>query len=61
MKECTIELKISITKVIDTPDDPVRATIAADSAIKAIINRLNDCDQVKVESSKQFQDFEGDK
>lgn len=60
MKECTIELRLAVTKVIKTPDDPVKATIAADRAIKGILAKLNDCDQVQVTEKKQFHAFEGE-
>ena len=61
MKECTIEMKIAVTKVIETPDEPVKAKIAADKAIKGILGKLDSCDQVQVIEAKQFHDFEGEK
>lgn len=60
MRECTIELTIRVTKVINTSDEPAKATVEADKAVRQIISKLDSCDQVQIIADKRFPDVMGE-
>lgn len=61
MTETTIELTVRLTKVIPTERDAAKAQLAGDRAVRAILGKLTNCDQIQVISDKRFPDLYGDK